>query len=39
MLTLNVEHNYICYYYKEFTTTSCFGPNVGHHLVVVRLTA
>jgi len=28
MLTLNVEHNYICFYYKEFTTT-CFGPICG----------
>jgi len=26
MLTLIVEHNYICFYYKEFTTTTCFGP-------------
>ena len=29
MLTLNVEHNYICFYYKEFTTTTCFGPICG----------
>ena len=29
MLTLNVEHNYICSYYKEFTTTTCFGPICG----------
>jgi len=28
MLTLNVEHKYICFYYKEFTTT-CFGPICG----------
>ena len=28
MLTLNVEHNYICFYYKEFRTT-CFGPIQG----------
>jgi len=29
MLTLNVEHNYICFHYKEFTTTTCFGPICG----------
>jgi len=29
MLTLSVEHNYICFYYKEFTTTTCFGPICG----------
>jgi len=29
MLTLIVEHNYICFYYKEFTTTTCFGPLCG----------
>jgi len=29
MLMLNVEHNYICFYYKEFTTTTCFGPICG----------
>jgi len=29
MLTLTVEHNYICFYYKEFTTTTCFGPICG----------
>jgi len=29
MLTLNVEHNYICFYYKEFITTTCFGPICG----------
>ena len=29
MLTLNVEHNYICFYYKEFTTTTCFDPICG----------
>jgi len=29
MLTLTVEHNYICYYYKEFRTTTCFGSIYG----------
>ena len=29
MLTLTVEHNYHCYYYMEFTTTTCFGPICG----------
>jgi len=29
MLTLNVENNNICFYYKEFTTTTCFGPICG----------
>jgi len=29
MLTLNVEHNYICFHYKDFKTTTCFGPICG----------
>jgi len=29
MLTLNVEHNYICFYYKMFTTMTCFDPICG----------
>jgi len=29
MLTLTVEHNYIYFYYKEFTTATCFGPICG----------
>jgi len=29
MLTLTVKHNYICFYYKQFTTTTCFGPICG----------
>ena len=30
MLTLTVEHNYICFLsIQEFTTTTCFGPICG----------
>ena len=36
MLTLNVEHNYVCFYYKEFTTRHVSALYVGHNQVVVN---
>jgi len=40
MLTLNIEHNCICYYIVGVYNNDMFRPlYVGHHQDVVRLTA
>jgi len=39
MLTLTVEHNYICFYYRSLQQRHVSALHVGHHRVVVRLTA
>ena len=38
MLTVSVEHNYTCFYYKSLQR-HVSALYVGHHQVVVRLTA
>ena len=39
MLTLNVEHNYICFYYKDLQQRRVSALYMGHHQFVVGLTA
>jgi len=39
MLTLTVEHNYICFITRSLQQRHVSALYVGHHQVVVRLTA